>query len=112
MIKTGFVLDSIRKLNSFDAVSYADIAATVSTSIINIILAALLLVAISKNKAVYCLPWLIVTAIELIAGLIYLIYYTVPLSTKGEWTKIGSLLGICIPAFGMIYQTINKFCKL
>lgn len=89
----------LRKRNTVDD-SSIDIATTVTTSIVNIIFAAILWVAVSLNKPDYLLPWLVVFAIELIAGPIYLIYAIVILSIIGHWILVVTLLGIFIPVIG------------
>lgn len=89
-----------------------DLAIAFIPPVVAIAVTVLLLVGTSKNQRYYLLPWMVVTAIGIIATPIYLTSATMVLSTLGANVEIAILLGIYIPSLGRTYNRRNKINKI
>lgn len=82
----------------YEVVSPAHIGNSVACSVIIIIVSALLVFAASRNRAMLLVPWLVLMAIAMIGGLIYIIYTLV---MAMSWRDAGIATGAAIFVLGM-----------
>lgn len=107
---TDNLKSSLRNENGGQSQTDAVVFATTILIIASFVAGGFLLVAASKSKPVYLLPWLVFTAIEIIGIPVYLIL-TIVGNVDDSWIGI-IIVGVGISSLGMIDKAKRYFSSL